>query len=120
MALLFTGIIAFYSVTALTVSRRDEFATWRLVGATRKQLVHLVLAQVLHTTLVALALGTVIAFASVLAIGAGLGQWPSGSPFLLIIVVVTTVGLACLAAVTSALRATHRHQKTSRDAGITG
>lgn len=117
MSLLFTGVVTFYSIRALTLARREEFASWRLVGATRNQLLRLVLTQVLHITLVAIVIGTVIAFASVLAIGGGLGQWPSGSPLLFVAVATSTLGLAFVAALTSGLRATRRLLRPSGEPG---
>lgn len=106
MALLFTAVITFYSITALMLSRREEFTTWWLVGATRSQLVRLGLTEVLHVACMALGIGTVIAAASVLAVGAALGHWPAGSPILLVIVTVATIGVTVIAAVTLTLRAT--------------
>lgn len=106
LSLLFTGIVAFHNIAALTLSRRDELATWRLVGATRGQRYALLLTPVIHVTAVSLVLGAAIALCAVAAIGAGLGTLPTGPPAILFAVVLATMAVTTSAAAIAGVRAT--------------
>lgn len=106
MALLFTCLVSYVSISAFLHSRRSELANWRLGGARRAQVFGLVLRQTTWTALLTCVTGVVIGGASVLAVAAALHGPPSASPWITAATLVATLGLANTAAFLATRRAT--------------
>jgi putative ABC transport system permease protein len=105
-ALAFAALVAMNSMIALTLARRSELWAWRLVGATRRQLLEALFIESTYIGALSAALGGVIGAAAATMIALGLGRLPSLPPLSLGAVLVVPVMLVVVAAMLAGLRAT--------------
>ncbi len=106
-ALAFATLVAMNSLIALTMARRAELWAWRLVGASRRQIVAALFGESTFVVMLGTAAGCAIGAAAATAIALGLGRAPA-MPLRDACLVLTVPALLVLAAGTIAgLRATH-------------
>jgi putative ABC transport system permease protein len=105
-ALAFAALVAMNSMIALTLARRSELWAWRLVGATRKQLLEALFIESTYIGALSAALGGVIGAGAATMIAIGLGRLPSLPPLSLGAVLIAPVILVVVAAMLAGLRAT--------------
>ena len=104
-ALVFATVVVVNSLAAFTLSRRAELWSWRLVGATRRQLRSALLVEAGYVGLLSVVVGAVIGLVDALSIAIGLGSIPS-LPWVLGVVLVAPVALVLITSLIAGTRAT--------------
>lgn len=104
-ALVFATVVAVNSLAAFMLSRRAELWSWRLVGATRRQLRSALVVEAGYVGLLSVLVGGLIGAVDALSIAIGLGHIPA-LPWVLGAILVGPLALVLLTALTAGARAT--------------
>ena len=118
-SLAFATLVAGNSIVALTLSRRPELWSWRLVGATRRQVRNALGIEAGYLAVVSTVVGVAIGAVAATSIAFGFGRLPPVPPLGLCIVPLLPAVAIVAAVLLAGARATRHAENASPETGRT-